>query len=180
VDPRASRPPPQRQPARDAVEWWSYRWERMGDCFERGRLRTPPRPDWGVHVDAEGGRSPTTQDLDEEIAFDTWNYRGACEHEDGVLLHHYLGNIALIALLRELLNGHVDRLPVIVKKVIYSGTHAGDSLSLETVGHLGAELEALARIHDKDPTNESFLRNFERQLRELVECARTIAKPIVF
>jgi hypothetical protein len=53
------------------------------DCLERGRLRTASRPEWGVHVDEEGGRSPASQDLDEQIAFDTWNHRDACEHEDG-------------------------------------------------------------------------------------------------
>jgi hypothetical protein len=150
------------------------------DCFERGRLRTPPRPEWGVYVGEEGGRSPTTQDLDEQIAFDVWNSRDACEHENGVLLHHRLGNIALIGLFRYLLNAQVDRLPVIVKKIIYSGSHCGDSLSLEMVEQLRAEVEALAQVHDKDRKNEQFLRNFEQQLRELVEFSRTVGKPIVF
>ena len=170
--------------ARPAVK---CRGERMGldavvycDCFERGRLRTPPRPEWGVHVDTEGGRSPATQDLDEQIAFDAWNSRDACAHEDGVLLHHRLGNITLIGLFRRLLSGQADRLPVIVTKIIYSGTHAGDSLSLEAVEQLGTEVEALAQIHDKDRENDRFLRDFEQQLRELVDCSREVGKPIVF
>ena len=174
-------------PARPVIGPTLYRWERMGldasvycDCFERGRLRTPPRPEWGVHVDEEGGRSPTTKDLDEQIAFDAWNYRDACEHENGVLLHQRLGNISLIGLFRQLLNAHVDRLPVIVKKIIYSGSHAGDSLSLEIVEQLGAEIEALGQIHERDRKNEQFLRDFEQQLRELVECSRKVGKPIVF
>ena len=150
------------------------------DCFERGRLRTPPRPEWGVHVDADGGRSPTTQDLDEQIAFDVWDSRDACEHEGGFLLHHRLGNIALIGFFRQLLDGQVDRLPVIVTKIIHSGSHAGDSLSLEAVEQLEAELEALAQIHDNDRTNEQFLRHFEQQLRELIQCSRKVGKPIVF
>jgi hypothetical protein len=150
------------------------------DCFERGRLRSPPRLEWGVYVDEEGARSPATRDLDERVAFDSWNCRDACEHEDGVLLHHRLGNIALIGLFRKLLNAHVDRLPVIVKKIVYSGMHAGDSLSLEAVDQLGAELEELAQIHDKARQNEQFLRQFEQQLRELVECSRRVGKPIVF
>jgi hypothetical protein len=150
------------------------------DCFERGRVRTRPRPEWGVYVDEEGGRSPTTRDLDEQIAFDRWNLREACQHEGGVLLHHRLGNVALIGLLRRLLNGRADRMPVIVKKVIYSGTHAGDSLSPQVVEQLGAELEILAQVHDENRENERFLRNFERQLHELVETSRTVRKPIVF
>jgi hypothetical protein len=149
------------------------------DCFERGRLRTPPRPEWGVRVDEECGRSPTTSHLDEQMAFDAWNST-ACEHEDGLLLHHRLGNIALIALLRMLLNPHADRLPVIVKKIIYSGTHAGDFLSLEAVEQLALEIEFLAGVHDEDRRNEKFIRHFERQLRELVDCSRKVGKPIVF
>jgi hypothetical protein len=163
-----------------------YSGERMGldasvycDCFERRRLRTQPRPEWGVDVDEEGGRSATSRDLDQQIAFDAWNH-SACEHEDGVLLHHRIGNIALIGLFRQLLNPHVDRLPVIVRKIIYSGSHAGDSLSLETVAQLGAEVEALAQVHDKDRKNEQFLRDFEQQLRELVEYSGKVGKPIVF
>src|SRR5947208_1538866 len=150
------------------------------DCLERGRLRTPPQPGWGVHVDEQGGRSPTTKDLDEQIAFDTWNYRDACEHEDGILLHHRLGNIGLIGFFRQVLSPHVDRLPVIVKKIIYNGIHAGDSLSPEAVEQLVTEIETLAEIHDTDRKDEQFLRHFEQQLRELVECSRKVGKPIVF
>lgn len=150
------------------------------NCLERGRLRKPPRPEWGVYVDGEGGRSPTTKDLDEQVAFDTWNYRDACEHENGVLLHHRLGNVALIGLFRQLLNAYGDRLPVIVKKIIYSGTHAGDSLSLDVVKELAAEMDLLSQIHDNDRQNEQFLRHFEQQLRDLVECSRKVEKPIAF
>lgn len=152
------------------------------DCFERGRLRTQPRPEWGVYVDHHGGggRWATTDDLDEEIAFDVWNDRDACEHEDGRLVHHYLGNISLIGLFRELLAPYSDRLPVIVTKVIYSGVHSGDLLSLEDVERLGGEVELLARVQDTNRRNEQFLRRFEGQLRELVECSRRVGKPIVF
>jgi hypothetical protein len=150
------------------------------DCFERDRLRTRPQPEWGVHVDETGARAAATNDLDQLIAFDAWNGRDACVHEDGVLLHHWLGNIALVGLFRQLLNGYADRLPMIVHKVIYSGIHAGDWLSPDAVEQLAAELDLLAQIHDEDEGNEQFLRHFERQLRELVVSSRTVRKPIVF
>src|SRR5437763_826217 len=53
------------------------------DCFERGRLRTQPRPEWGVHLDEDGGRAPATQDLEEQMAFDSWHLPETCEHEGG-------------------------------------------------------------------------------------------------
>jgi len=150
------------------------------DCFERGRLRTQPRPEWGVYVHEEGWREPTTHDLEELLAFDAWNFRDACEHEDGVLLHHRLGNIGLIALFRQLLNSRVDQLPVIVNKIIYSGIHSNDSLTLDAVERLAVELDPLAQVHDADRETEALLRDFEHKLRNLVECARRVQKPIVF
>ena len=110
------------------------------DCFERGRLRTQPRPEWRVYVGKEGYRRAATDDLYEQMAFDAWDWRTACDHEDGVLLHHYLGNIALVGLFREILNPLADRLPVIVHQVIYSGTHCGDHLPLDAVEQLAPEV----------------------------------------
>lgn len=149
------------------------------DCFERGRLRTPPDPSWGVHVDSDGSRAPATNDLDQQIAFDAWN-RHACEHRDGRVIHHRLGNIATIGRIRHLLSPNAGRLPVITAKVIYSGFHAGDSLELEDVERLRGEIAVLSEIHHPKRRNEQFLRQFERQLRELAECSLLVRKPIVF
>jgi hypothetical protein len=88
------------------------------DCFERGRLRSPPQPQWNVYVDQSTARSNVyfdqsgsrTVGLDEDLAFNQWNIT-ACEHEDGVLLHHYLGNIARVGLLREELSGQLASFP---------------------------------------------------------------------
>ncbi len=150
------------------------------DCFERGRLRTPPRTAWDVYVDEHGGCAPRTKDTDEQIAFDRWRNSHACEHQDGWLLHHRLGNIALIGLFRQLLNPHADRLPVVVHKIIYSGTHCGDRLDTADVEKLSMELTALATIHAPRRKDEAFLRDFEQQLRELVAASRSVGKPIVF
>ena len=149
------------------------------DCFERGLVRVPPQSSWKVYVDEEGGRAPGTDDVDEQIAFDAWN-RWACEHEDGVVLHHRIGNIALVGLLRGLLRPVADRLPVVTGRIIHNGIHAGDSLSAADVERLGGEMAVLAEIHDPRPENEHFLRLFERQLRELVGCSLRLRKPIVF
>ena len=150
------------------------------DCFERGRLRTPPLAKWDVYLDEHGGCAPRTKEMDELIAFDTWRYQEACEHADGYLLHHRLGNIALIALFRELVNPHADRFPLIVHKIIYSGSHCGDCLDTTDVEKLDTELTALSKIHAPRKNDEQFLRDFEQQLRELVAASRSVGKPIVF
>ena len=104
------------------------------DSLERGRLRTPPLPQWNLYVDEYGGRSRSslTGVLDDDLAFDRWNVT-ACEHEDGVLVHHYLGNIARVGLVREALSGHAESFPIILGKIVYDGIHASDFLSVEQV-----------------------------------------------
>lgn len=149
------------------------------DCFERDTLRTAPRPEWGVHVDEYGGRSCTTENLDEQIEFDAWNF-AACKHEWGRLLDHRIGNISLIGLFREMLAPVANRLPVICTKVIYSGSHGGDMLSLEDVARLRDEVKLLVELHVPNARNEAFLRGFETQLRELADCSLRVLKPIVF
>jgi len=150
------------------------------DCLERGRLRVPPRPEWNVYVGEEGARYPGVKAHNQQIAFDSWDLRVACEHECGVLLHHHLGNIALIALFRKILQPHADRLPVLTTKVIYSGTHCGDFLATTQVEELAVEVEILSRVLCAEPRDEQFLRDFEQQLRSLIECSRRVHKPIAF
>src|SRR5689334_5841904 len=90
------------------------------DCLEQNRLRVPPSPKWRVEADETGERLALTSDLDELMAFDDWNFR-ACEHESGVLVHHHLGNISRVGLLRETLSQESESFPIILNKIIYSG-----------------------------------------------------------
>jgi hypothetical protein len=149
------------------------------DCFERGRLRTQPRPEWKVYVDRDGTRASAAEPLTLQMAFDSWSM-DACEHEDGVLLHHYLGNSAMIGFLGETLDPHAKRLPIVTSKVIYSGSHCGDFLTPAQVEQLALELEPLRRIYAPNPELEPRLRHFEQQLHELVDCALRVRKPIAF
>jgi hypothetical protein len=148
-------------------------------CFEQGRLGNPPLPEWGVGVSEEGFRTPSTDDLELEAAFDAWNQH-ACEHEDGVAMHHWLGNIARIDHLRETLEAHASRLPVVTGKVISNGIHSGDWLSPADVDHLAQEVAVLAGLEFSDRRTEDVVRDFEVKLRELIACARRFSRPIVF
>ena len=117
--------------------------------------------------------------LDESIAFDRWN-RNACEHEKGILSDHRLGNISLIASLQSLLTPYAEHLTILLENVIYDGTHCGDFLPVSKVEVLKSELRRLSAIHFADPEDEMYMREFELQLRELVDCALRVSKPIVF
>ena len=98
------------------------------DCFERGRLRTPPLPQWNVYVDESGERFCDTDSLDEDLAFDVWNLT-ACEHDRGAFLHQYLGNTTRVGLVRAALSRHAEWFPILLSRVVYDGVHAETCLS---------------------------------------------------
>ncbi len=149
------------------------------NCFERGILRSAPLREWSVYIDETGARSGRTENLEQDLAFDRWS-ADACEHPDGVFLHHRLGNIAMIGFLRETLCQESEQFPLILSKVIYSGSHGGDFLMRIEVPGLLPELEALSHIHAADPLDEPLLRRFEEQLNELVQTSIELEKPISF
>jgi len=150
------------------------------DCFERGRLRSPPPPGCSLSVSENGSLLCGSDDLDTQIAFDCWQQSDACEHEDGCLVAHRIGNISLVASLRAELQRSPDRFPMILSLVLYSGTHCGDFIPAAEVPQVLSEAEALAGVHCPDPEMECFLREFEEQMRDLVSAALRVGKPIAF
>ena len=150
------------------------------DCYERGRMRTPPQPEF-VLLEENGG---LTLDCDQpgvdQEAFNRWRAT-ACEHGQwGELVWHRLGNITLITFLRELLSTQPQRFPILLSKVLYNGVHCGDFLTSAEVGLLAIEVERLKEIHAVQESDEPFVRHFELQMRELAEAAQSVGKPIAF
>jgi hypothetical protein len=150
------------------------------DCFERGRLRSPPPPGCTLSVDESGRLLCGSDDLDTQLAFDQWQLHRACEHEDGRLVEHRIGNIALVEELRAALEADADRFPMLLSRVLYNGTHCGDFIPVAEVPRLCTEVEALADVRCTGPLMEQFMREFEAQMRELVESSLPVGKPIVF
>ena len=147
------------------------------NCYELHRLRIqPPHPE-SVYIDEDGSMSCRDRAYLNE--FDQWR-QSACEHEWGWALHHYLGNIALIAFLRDELGNTSDAFPLILGKVIYNGIHSGDYIPFGELATLQSEVFNLAGMHSENQEDETFLRRFEQQMRELVACAFAMKKPIVF
>ena len=68
------------------------------DCFEAGKLNSPPPVPALVFVASDRSLDCKSKNLEELLAFDRWR-KGACAHEDGILLHHFIGNVALVGLL---------------------------------------------------------------------------------
>jgi hypothetical protein len=91
-----------------------------------------------------------------------------------------MGNLAQIELLRGELEREVAAFPVLLGKVVYSGTHAGDYLCLEDLPGVRTELEELERFVCSSESNQEYVDRFRGQMIELVEAAQHVAKPISF
>ena len=150
------------------------------DCYETGKLKSEPLPQWNVYVEPNGSRCTGAEDLESQIAFDGWSNHEACEHESSILVHHHIGNMSLVSLLRAQLQKSSHAFHLILNKVVYDGIHGGDFIGVDGLRRLEAELEPLSRLHADDPSTERFLRNFELQMNELIVSALRVNKPIAF
>src|SRR5258706_15202236 len=112
------------------------------NCYETGKLLIPPpnpelvyiRPagDLDCH-DPESFVPKPFGDISQEMNdFDNWRF-AACPHKGGRLLHHRIGSIWDVADLRSELQQQAQSFPIIVEKVIYSGSHFGDFLDLDDI-----------------------------------------------
>ncbi len=149
------------------------------DCFETRNLKEPA-PCQNVFVSADGSLECRSEDLDELLAFDQWLLHRACAHPDGILLNHRIGNLAQVELLRDELERQVKMFPVLLSKVLYSGTHAGDHLSSEDIVEMQGELEQLKKLICSSEINQVYVDGFREQMIELAGVALRVGKPISF
>src|SRR4051812_36603442 len=106
----------------DAIVWC--------DCYEKGKLREPPPPGISLVVEPDGALGYEESPAADFNAWCEWRQH-ACEHPVGTLLHRRLGNIGEIGLLRSELQREAGRFPLLLSKVLYSGSHSGDHLPFE-------------------------------------------------
>jgi hypothetical protein len=69
---------------------------------------------------------------------------------------------------------------MILQKVIYDGTHAGDFIGAAELALLFEEVQRLSSFRCRDNESVEFVERFTKQMRELVETATAIQKPISF
>jgi len=152
------------------------------DCFEKGRLLHPPPVGFAPRVEPDGSLDPGRDDytLEEILAWDQWREGFACEHGAGMLLRHRLGNISLIGSLRAELRREAERFPILLKRVVYSGSHGGDHLPLDVVKELQKELGELASFKCSSRKSDEFMSGFRIQMLELVAASFSVGKPICF
>ena len=82
----------------------------------------------------------------------------ACEHE-GLLVSEFLGNITRVQHVREFLRGLQGdpgpKFPVLLKKVVYDGTHTGDWIPVKQSPALLREVDACVGTSPSDILNPS-------------------------
>lgn len=93
--------------------------------------------------------------------------------------HEHLGNIALVAFIREEIADHFgNRECLLSKKVVYNGIHGGDHIPFSQVGLLSQEVDELEKITSGSRSPE--LANFIAQMRNLIAAANRERNGIVF
>ncbi len=149
------------------------------DCYEKRRIKRCP-PELGPVYVLPRGRLESRSDNQEVLErFDAWRAH-ACRHEDGMIAGDYLGNAGQVSEFRNALWSKRDLFPILLRKVIYSGTHCGDHLCLRDVAKLAVELDGLRSIRTGDKSLDKHLQILRRKLEKLVRVALKIKKPIAF
>ena len=148
------------------------------DCFEKDNLRSNPPRGLKLKIAPSGEViCGAHSDLDWR-AFTAWKHNKACLHERMILKHHRLGTVSEIDQLRLELeskgNGHF---PILLRNVLYSGTHTCDWLPLTTLPKLTEELK---HLEPQATMGGDALRHLRIQLAELIIAAQMVKKPICF
>jgi hypothetical protein len=149
------------------------------NCVREGVAKAHPFP--GKLTFDHGGEPVLNEDASDEEwdAHDLW-LGESCEH-GGFLLSLPLGNITRIAHLREFLRGLEGnpgpRFPLLLKKVIYDGTHSGDSFPRELVQELLKEVETV--LHSSDILSDSE-KEFFVNMKELCQASIETGNAILF
>ena len=149
------------------------------DCYEKGRLkRNPPDPNL-VYSVPNGDLACRNKDSKVLDRFDRWRGK-ACEHEAGMVAGDWLGNASMVGSIRKELSRRPRDFPTLLKRVVCSGTHCGDHLTLKMVAKLQMELDRLKAHRSGNKELDRGIQKLRRQLQKLVRASIKIGKPIAF
>jgi hypothetical protein len=99
----------------------------------------------------------------------------SCRH-GGVKLAIRIGNMSYVEQLRESVRDFgANRFPILLQRVLYSGTHAGDSIPVRMVPKLQGEL----RVLKQRPATKELL-PFIKAMERLCGASIKTCKPIIF
>jgi|SRR5690348_7970767 len=140
--------------------------------------KAPPHPFPELLAFDETGEPILKSDGDINLKFwlqhDKW-YRDSCPHS-GYLVCKRLGNITAVAYVRGFLeNNSASSFPLLLERVVYSGTHTGDRISARDVPQLLIETRRLQSL-----TSDPIILQFTNDVVELADASVATGNPIVF
>jgi hypothetical protein len=150
-------------------------WVRC-NCIKEGNA--PPHPFPKLLAFDETGE-PILKD-DGDVDLNMWLkhhkwYRDSCPHS-GSLVEKRLGNITAVAYVRGFLEDNSSHgFPLLLERVVYSGTHSGDWVAACDVPQLLTETQRLQGL-----TNDPLILQFTNDVVELAEASIATGNPIVF
>jgi hypothetical protein len=148
-------------------------------CVREGKAKPHPFPN-RLTIDKSGEPILSGEPSEEEWeAHDRWLAR-SCEHE-GFLAAVFLGNITRVKNLRGFLRGLQGkpgpRFPILLEKVLYDGTHTGDSIPIKKSPALLKEVETVLQSRDILADSE---KEFFNNMKQLCEASILTGNPIMF
>lgn len=149
-------------------------------CIRDGKARKPyPFPDRFTWDENNAPSLTGDPDQAEWDAHDQW-VQQACEHE-GYLVSEFLGNITRIRNVREFVRGLQGnpgpKFPILLKKVVYDGTHTGDWVPAQETPALLKEVNLVLQSSDILTQGEQ---EFFEAMKRLCEASLATGNPIGF
>jgi len=146
------------------------------NCIKEGKAPPHPFPEL-LAFDNTGEpilRGDGEIDLKLWLKHDKWS-RDSCPHS-GYLVEKRLGNVTSVAYVREFLeNNSPHSFPLLLERVVYSGSHCGDWVAASEALQLLTETRRLQSL-----TSDPFVVPFTNDLIELAEASIATGNPIVF
>lgn len=149
-------------------------------CIREGKAKKlHPFPDrfmWDESSAPSLSGDPTDEEWE---AHDKWVQK-ACEHQ-GFLISEFLGNITRVKNVRDFLKGLQGepgpKFPILLKKVVYDGTHTGDWLPAKQTPALRKEVDLVLASRDILTPGE---KEFFESMKRLCEASLATGNPIGF
>jgi len=149
-------------------------------CIREGKVKKahpfPARLSWDESNAPSLSGDPSEEEWE---AHDQW-VQNSCEHE-GFLVSEFLGNITRIQNVREFLRGLQGnpgpKFPILLKKVVYDGTHTGDWVPIKQSPALLKEVNLVLGSSDILTQGE---KEFFESMKRLCEASIATGNPIMF
>jgi hypothetical protein len=149
-------------------------------CIRDGKVKAPhPFPELFLWDESGAPSLKGDPSEDEWEAHDRW-VQESCEHE-GFLVSEFLGNITRAQHVREFLRGLQGdpgpKFPLLLKRVVYDGTHTGDSIPVKLSPALKSEVDLVLGSSDILTDGE---KEFFESMKRLCEASIATGNPIMF